>query len=155
MNSNENVEVLNDLIKINNDRIEGYNKAIEQTDMIDADLRTLFENCRSTSEDIKGELLQKVGKFGGEPATDTTQAGKVYRVWMDVKKAISTKDRQAILESCEFGEDAAQRAYNEAIEQFPDLSNEVNEIIVKQKSTLKSEHDMVKKARDAQRAINS
>jgi hypothetical protein len=33
---------------------------------------------------------------------------------MDVKVSFSGNDRQAILESCEFGEDAAQKAYKDA-----------------------------------------
>ena len=37
----ELMEVLNDLVRINNDRIEGYEKAISETKDIDADLRTL------------------------------------------------------------------------------------------------------------------
>ncbi|RYF22676.1 MAG: DUF2383 domain-containing protein, partial [Flavobacteriales bacterium] len=37
-----NAEILNDLIEINNDRIAGYEKAIEELKAEDADLKTLF-----------------------------------------------------------------------------------------------------------------
>lgn len=153
-NQEKTIEVLNDLIRINNDRIEGYTKAIEQTDLIDADLRMMFENCRSTSEDIKGDLLKYIARYNGEPATDTTNAGKLHRAWMDVKKAISTESRETILESCEYGEDVAQKVYKMAIEEFSDLPNDVNESIASQKKTLKTQHDLVKKARDAQKLVN-
>ena len=40
--SKEIIEVLNDLIKINNDRIEGYDKAIENAKTIDVGLQSIF-----------------------------------------------------------------------------------------------------------------
>jgi hypothetical protein len=43
MEKNETaIEVLNDLIRINNDRIEGYEKAVNKTNETDVDLRTIF-----------------------------------------------------------------------------------------------------------------
>ena len=42
-------------------------------------------------------------------------SGKIYRTWMDVKAAFARKERLSVLEACEFGEDAAQRAYEAAL----------------------------------------
>ncbi len=47
-------------------------------------------------------------------------------------------DRKSILESCEFGEDAAQKAYNEALESDADMDVETRQLIMKQKHLLKS-----------------
>ncbi len=38
----ESAEILNDLVKINNDRIEGYEKAIANLNDEDQDLKSLF-----------------------------------------------------------------------------------------------------------------
>jgi uncharacterized protein (TIGR02284 family) len=148
MERNENnIEVLNDLIRINNDRVAGYEKAIDETKDIDADLRGLFSQYANESRQYASELRQLVVQLGGNPADDTTVSGKIYRVWMDLKVAITGKDRKTVLSNCEFGEDAAQKAYNTALE-TDDLSPEVRELIVTQKGTLKQAHDLIKNYRD-------
>src|SRR6476619_253007 len=91
------------------------------------------------------ELTNEVQRLGGEPATGTTNSGKIYRAWMDVKATFSGKDRQAILESCEFGEDAAQKAYKTALASDAEMSAETRQLITKQQSSLKTSHDMIKK----------
>src|SRR5690242_1408326 len=118
MATNDNlVTVLNDLIRINNDRIVGYEKAAEEARDIDVDLRTIFTRMAEESRQYAAELTQIVVAYNGEPATGTTNSGKIYRVWMDVKATFTGSSRQAILENCEFGEDAAQRAYESALKE--------------------------------------
>ena len=43
MHFEKQAEVLNDLVKINNDRVEGYKKAIENLEADDADLKIVFQ----------------------------------------------------------------------------------------------------------------
>jgi uncharacterized protein (TIGR02284 family) len=129
MKTNEkSAEVLNDLIEINTDRVVGYEKAAKETAASDADLRALFNDMASESKTYLAELKKHVQKTGEDPAEGTTQRGKIYRVWMDVKAAVSGQSRKAILASCEYGEDAAQRAYDSALE-TEDLPNEVRVLI--------------------------
>lgn len=156
MVSNEKlVEVLNDLVEINNDRIAGYEKAAEETQNIDVDLQAIFQKMANDSRKYKSELVNEVSRLGGEPSTGTTNSGKIYRVWMDVKATFTGKDRQAILESCEFGEDAAQKAYKLALESDADIDVETRQLITSQQSSLKTSHDLIKKYRDAHKAMNS
>ncbi|MEI9807017.1 MAG: PA2169 family four-helix-bundle protein [Bacteroidota bacterium] len=147
----KNAEVLNDLIKINNDRIKGYEKAAKETDVKDADLRTLFNSLSAESSTYAAELKKHVLNNGETPADDTTVSGSIYRAWMDVKAAFGGKDRKSILASCEFGEDAAQKAYNSALKES-DLSSEVRQLITDQKTKLKKSHDTIKRMRDTQPA---
>lgn len=152
MEKNEKIaEVINDLIQINNDRIEGYDKAARETKTEDADLRTHFNDMADESRRYEAELRKYVAVAGEEPATDTTKRGKVYRVWMDVKAAITGHNRKAILDSCEFGEDAAQRAYDRALEE-DELTPEIKELLTSQKTKLKQSHDNIKRMRDTQSA---
>ena len=150
MNDNENVtEVLNDLIRINNDRVEGYKTASEELKSSDAELHSLFNRFANESSEINSDLKRLVSQYGGDEAEGTTASGKIYRAWMDVKAAFAGHDRKAILESCEFGEDAAQKAYKWALEdEDNDLPSSVREVIVQQKQLLKSSHDLVKNLRD-------
>ena len=97
----------------------------------------------------------KLTRLGGEPATGTTNSGKIFRAWMDVKATFSGKDRHAILSSCEFGEDAAQKAYKAALASDAEISAETRQLITDQQSSLKTSHDLIKKYRDVQEAVNS
>jgi len=146
--------ILNDLIRINHDRVVGYEKAIEELKAGDADLKTLFQRYITESRQYAQELTQEVSRLGSNPAEGTTNSGKIYRVWMDLKAAIAGKDRKAILENCEFGEDAAQKAYDLALNADTELEPSLRDLIVKQKATLKVGHDEVKRLRDLQAANN-
>lgn len=156
METNENlIEVLNDLIKINNDRIDGYEKASDEIKATDVDLQVMFQKMGNDSRDHARDLSNAVVKIGGEPATDTTISGKIYRTWMDVKAAFARKERLSVLEACEFGEDAAQRAYETALASDAEMNAETRQMIMDQKASLKTSHDIVKKYRDLHEAIES
>lgn len=141
-------EVLNDLVKINNDRIEGYQKAIEEAKDEDGDLKTLFQNMKTASVQLKQELAALVSQYGDSPTTATRTDGKLYRAWMDVKATFSGNSRKSVLENCEFGEDAAQKAYKTALADN-ELPADVRQIISSQQMALKADHDKIRNLRDA------
>lgn len=148
------VSVLNDLIRINNDRINGYEKAIKETTDADDDLKSVFRRMADESRQHKSELALEVRKAGAEPVEDaTTASGKIYRAWMDVKATFTGKDRHSVLAACEFGEDAAQKAYQQALEDDGSQSADIKQLILKQKSALKASHDLIKRYRDMQAAM--
>ncbi|SJZ96919.1 PA2169 family four-helix-bundle protein [Sediminibacterium ginsengisoli] len=147
-NKQTNIQILNDLIAINNDRIEGYEKAIKELGGKEADLDTLFLSLIDQSRKFRNELGSEVQTRGEQMESGTTTTGKIYRAWMDVKAAFSGDDRQTVLNSCEFGEDAAQKAYRSALES-DDLSSYLRELITRQKQELKESHDKVKALRDS------
>jgi|APAra7269096979_1048534.scaffolds.fasta_scaffold00144_24 uncharacterized protein (TIGR02284 family) len=144
----ETIEVLNDLIQINNDRIEGYEKALKELKEEDSDLKALFSSMISESHEIRLALGTEVNSLGGDMENSTTTSGKIYRAWMDVKAIFTGHDRHTVLSNCEAGEDAAQRAYRTALED-EDLPAYVREMIVEQQRTLRSSHDQIKALRDA------
>ena len=150
----EVIGVLNDLIQINNDRTAGYTRAAEDTKNVDVDLRTIFERLADDSRQNAIELTSQVGRLGGEPATGTTASGKIYRAWMNVKDMFTGKDRHAVLENCEFGEDAAQKAYDTAMESDAEMSPEIRQIIAEQQAVLNRGHDLIKEYRDAHEAVS-
>lgn len=148
MQNEKSIEVLNSLIIINNDRIEGYETASDASE--ESDLKTLFSQFIESSQKCRFELINQVNSLGGEVAEGTTMSGKFFRAWMDVKAALSGKDRKAILNSCEFGEDSAQKTYNQAINNdFKFLTPGQQTMVNMQKDLLKADHDHVKSLRDA------
>ena len=146
------VGMLNDLIRINHDRIVGYEKAIEELKDEDADLRTLFHRYVQESSQYTDELTHEVTRLGGDPADGTTNSGKIYRVWMDLKAVVTGHDRKTVLNNCEFGEDAAQKAYDMALNSDLELEAPLRELLVRQKAQLKVGHDEVKRLRDMHEA---
>lgn len=146
--NNDLIEVLNDLIQINNDRVVGYEKAAKELSAADVDLKAIFSQMSAESRKYTTELSAEVGRLGGDPTTSTTASGKIYRAWMDVKAVFTGKDRHAVLESCEFGEDAAQKAYDEALKSDATMGTDLRQLITNQKSSLRTSHDTIKKYRD-------
>ena len=139
---------ITDLIVINNDRSEGYKTASQETK--EADLKELFNTYSNQSNGFAGELRQFVAAGEDQPKRDETKTtGKLYRAWMDLKAAVTSNDRKAILSSCEFGEDTAKKHYKDALEHTEDIAPEALEIVRKQSLELQKAHDRIKALRDA------
>jgi len=153
MQLNENlVEALNDLIRINHDRVAGYKKAVEQTD--DADLKALFRRMADESNTYIDQLSNLITESGNDTVHDTTIYGKIYRTWMDVKATFSGHDRHSVLSACEYGEDAAQRRYNDVLRSSIAMPYAVRELIANQKLALKGSHDTVRTYRNLEQVVH-
>src|SRR3954470_20203452 len=144
--SEKKAKALSELVIINNDRYEGYNKAAEQTS--DADLKSLFTKFSSQSKNFSSELRKFIPFTEETPKRDeTTVSGKFYRAWMDVKSALTSKDRKAVLSSCEFGEDVAKKTYDDVLDNPEDVPSDVLSLIKRQRSELQQGHDTIKALR--------
>jgi len=144
MNNNRTIEILNKLVEINNDRIEGYETAGKETD--EQDLKTLFKTLSKTSETNRKELSNVIVGLQGTPTDGTTITGKFFRVWMDVKSALSGKNRKAILESCEYGEQKAVETYDEVLtSDLQHLNTEQKKMVSEQHMNLSKDHQHIKK----------
>jgi uncharacterized protein (TIGR02284 family) len=138
---------LNGLIIINNDRYEGYKTAAEET--TDGDLKALFTRLSTQSKGYSSELQMHVPFADDAPDRDeTTLSGKFYRIWMDIRAALTAKDRKNILASCEFGEDVAQKAYDTVLKDPGSISPALIALIRKQKDELDIQHNHIKTLRD-------
>ena len=143
----EIIETLNDLIMINNDRIAGYERALEELKPGDEDLKIQFKGMIDESREAKISLGKEVQVLGGTMAEGTMSSGKIYRVWMDLKAMFTGHDRHAVLSNCENGEDAAQKAYTSAMEE-EHLPGFLKEMIAEQQQNFKYSHDEIKSLRD-------
>jgi|SRR6185436_16796886 len=143
----KSADVLNKLIRIHNDRMEGYDRASKETN--ENDLKILFAAHASTSKQFREELAKQVISNAEEPKTDTSVPGKVYHAWMDVRAALSSNDRKAVLKSCEYGEDVAVKAYEEVLsDNINDITSEQHQIVRRQYNTVKAQHDKIRTLRD-------
>lgn len=149
METATSVSILNDLIEINNDRIEGYKTAVGETQT--AALKAAFGTFIRNSEQNLNELFEEVTKINGKPEEGTRATGKLYRAWMEVRAALSGNSDQQILSSCEFGEDKALEVYEHVLtDHTTQLSAEQIAVVRAQQSKLRADHDKVKSLRDAE-----
>jgi uncharacterized protein (TIGR02284 family) len=146
-NTQATVEILNDLIQINNDRIEGYQRASKDLKDGDTELKSLFTRFIGQSQGYRLALGTEVSAFGKDIETSTTTSGKIHRAWLDVKAAFTGHDTHNVLEECEFGEDAILKANRTALE-YENLPSYMRETISQQESELLDAHDEIKALRD-------
>jgi uncharacterized protein (TIGR02284 family) len=147
LKSKETASVLEDLIKINNDRIEGYEKALKELKPEDTDLRLLFLRAIDQSRGIKMILGNELQTLKESIPSGTSVSGAIHRAWLELKATFTGHGRHAILASCEFGEDALQKVYESALasEHLPEY---LSTIVLEEKQDLKSFHDEIKALRD-------
>jgi uncharacterized protein (TIGR02284 family) len=145
----QTVETLNDLVKIHNDRIEGYEKAIKGTEE-DANLKQLFTSFIGDSHKFKLALATEVQTYGKDIENTTSNSGGIHRTWLSVKAFFTGNSEKSVLEECEFGEDATQKAYKTALED-EHLPAYIKDMLTEQNVTLRAAHDKVKALRDEER----
>lgn len=145
-NTKETIEVLNDLIQINNDRIIGYEHAIRDSQPEDTDLKILYASMVAESHRMKITLATEVQALGAETEQGTTTSGKIYRAWNDIKAMFSGHDRQATLLNCEKGEEATQHAYRQALNH--ELPSYIRELLSRQQEALRGSMDEIRAMRE-------
>lgn len=145
--SKETASVLEDLIRINNDRIEGYEKALKDLKPEDSDLGILFLKAIDQSRAIRMRLGRELETLKADVPTGSSGSGSIHRAWLELKATFTGHGRHAILASCEFGEDAAQKAYESALssEQLPEY---LSALVLEEKQELKIVHNEIKALRD-------
>ncbi len=136
MDIDESIDILNNLIVINNDRIDGYAAAYSET--YKEELRDLFIKLQQTSHECKAELEAEVKRLGGTPEEGTMILGKFHRGWMDIKAAITGSDSEVILDSCEYGEQTIIKAYEDA------LDEDMDEVTYEQKAMFNNHLNLLK-----------
>jgi uncharacterized protein (TIGR02284 family) len=148
MDIEKSIDVLNTLIEINNDRIEGYETTSKETEEVE--LKSLFARFSQTSYNSKSELIKEVQRLGGEATEGTTTTGKFFRVWMDVKVALASNDHKAILDSCEYGEEVAVKTYEKALrDNLDDLTFDQQSMINTQHNLIKTDYEKIRVLKDA------
>jgi uncharacterized protein (TIGR02284 family) len=83
------------------------------------------------------------------PKESGSLSGAIHRTWGDIKAHLGGSDH-TLLETAEQGEDAAKKAYKEALEK--ELPSPVKQLLTTQYVHVQTSHDYVKAARDRNKA---
>ena len=138
------VDSLNELVEILNDRIRGYETALE--DNKDPQLDQTFRQMILQTQKLRSELADHIVRMDGSAVSDATHtdfSSKIHRAWINIKSAVTGKDREAILSSCEFGDNAAVEAYESALEEDK-LPAYVKDTLRTQLTELRGARDQIK-----------
>jgi uncharacterized protein (TIGR02284 family) len=135
------VNILNDLSQINQDRITGYEKAIKFLNGDNAELRETYSQMIKQSGQFKNDI-QSLARTNNSQVTEKTP-GVIYQTWMSIKESFTDKSDQATLKLCEHNEAATLSAYKEALTNT--LNPRVKELVQNQREILRKSNDQIKK----------
>ena len=139
-----------DLIQINNDRIAGYQKAVEIATRLQLEhLNNTFIEFMNQSEVFIEELKPYLAPREDDSIGGTMISGKLFRIWMEIKSAISGNDERSLLCSCEQGEDAFTHTYKDVVDHEDwEISHDLLLLIEKQLGIQLEAHEYIKTLRD-------
>lgn len=141
----EPLDILYELVKINNDRIEGYTKAIELLSIgQNTDLRAVFEKYRDQSLAFKGEIMPLVLQISEDIIDKTRIKGKLFRAWVSLKTVFSASDRTTILDLAAHGENEFTTAYANFLDREIGEDNPIRNMILRQQQIQCAARDHIK-----------
>lgn len=139
------VSVLNELLHITNDRIEGFEKVEGKVWEKYPDIKAEYDRMISQSKMMKNELINQIKELGGEADDSTSMAGSIHRTWIDIKNSFTIGNiEDSTLANVVFGEKAAVEAYENALESGKLLPESVD-LITEQLHSLKVSYKQFQK----------
>jgi len=145
MDNRQEISVLNDLLHITNDRIEGFEKVEGKVWEMYPDVKDEYDHMISQSKIMKNELVNLITEKKGVPEDSPSIAGAVHRTWIDIKNSFTMGNLvESTLENVVFGEKAAIETYQNALG-GGNLSEKSNKIVSEQLRNLKSSYSQFKK----------
>lgn len=136
----EIVSTLNGLVETLKDGEKGFTSAAEKAK--DPSLKSLFTKYASQRTEYAAELQRFVAQLGGEPASSGHLGASLHRGWMGLKEALSKNEDKALIEECESGEDAAVKAYRDALAKG--LPPQVQSVVETQFSGIQQAHGVIR-----------
>ncbi len=113
----------------------------------DDQARLFFMKETQARANFAGELENELHRLG---VKDVEQSGmvssKIHRAWGELKATLGGGDH-TLLATAEQGEDAAKKAYKEALEEH--LPADVRDLLSRQQTHIIASHDMVRDMRNA------
>ncbi|MGI8639578.1 MAG: PA2169 family four-helix-bundle protein [Pyrinomonadaceae bacterium] len=151
MTNEDVISTLNNLIETCKDGQDGFKTSAEGVER--SDLKTVFYELSQQRSQFAGELQSLVREMGGDPETAGSVSASLHRGWINIKSAVTGQDESAILNEAERGEDAAKKAYKDALAES--LPANVNTLVQKQSEAVNAAHDKVRNLRDLANAATS
>ena len=146
--ANDNKNVIN-LINSLHDAQKGFSDMGEH--LKNPQYKTHFLEEARVRGSYATELERAVNRTTDANVHETgSAAGAMHRTWGNVKAAVGAGDH-SLLETAEQGEDAAKKAYKDALDDTT-ISDTLRALIAQQAEHIKMSHDLVRGFRDSEKA---
>jgi uncharacterized protein (TIGR02284 family) len=145
--------MLHDLLRIHEDRINGYKAVVQRIDK-DMELCRLFSSLANESRAYIIELRRFVDVSNGDPADAADLRGNLYNDWLNEKHVFSGNQRIDIINSCEKAERAIQNAYGTVLRLEAVFSGEVGILITEQLKRLKKSFNKIRDCKKSPPGFN-
>ena len=148
LNNKEVEDTLRSVIQSLIDGQEGFQSIGEH--LKDETLRRYFAAESLKRAAFRGDLEEVLHQEGVHDVKEKgTVAGAVHRTWGEIKAHLGGEDH-TLLETAEAGEDAAKKAYKDALEN--ELPLPIKQMLDSQYAHILASHDYVKAARDSRKS---
>ncbi|AWW00384.1 PA2169 family four-helix-bundle protein [Arcticibacterium luteifluviistationis] len=153
MKNQDKIKALQTLTELQIDREAGYRKVAEEAAVADFDLKVMFQNMANDSMKSIEFLNAFLAQYGGERVEhENSFLSEVHQAWIDLKKAISARDRKALLGSCEFGENIIIGAYETILEDERLVDVEIRMLLNSQLDDIKKSLRIIEEAKELEEA---
>lgn len=151
MTNDDVITTLNGLIETCKDGQNGFKTAAEGVER--SDLKSTFYEMGQERAKFAGELQNLVRELGGDPENSGSISASLHRGWINIKSAVTGQDDGAVLNEAERGEDAAKKAYKDALAE--NLPANVSTVVQRQAEAVNAAHDKVRNLRDSANAATN
>ncbi len=136
---------LSKLIDFLRDSHEGFTEIGKH--IKDDQARLFFMKETQARANFAGELENELHRLGVKDVEQSGMvSGKVHRAWGELKATLGGGDH-TLLATAEQGEDAAKKAYKEALEEH--LPGDIRDLLSRQQTHIIASHDMVRDMRNS------
>lgn len=133
----DDIDTLNDLIKITIDSVDGYRAAAEDAD--NGRFESIFFDRANERDHVVERLRNQVRQLGGEPADSGSLIAGSHQMFM----GFTGPDDCAVLKEVERGEGHLKVCYESAL--FGnDLSNDSKQLVAECYDSVKQGHDQMR-----------
>ena len=147
MTNEEVEETLRSVIEVLIDGQQSFQEIGEH--LQEETLRRFFASESLKRAQFRGDLEEVLHQEGVRDVKESgTVGGAAHRAWGDIKAHLGGGDH-TLLETTEAGEDAAKKAYQEALEK--ELPLPIKQLLTSQYVHIQTSHDYVKAARDSRK----
>lgn len=113
MKTQDESKAADKLIEVLNEREAGYNKVAENVE--DPSMASVFRDYARQSRQMAQQLIPYSNEYSPEEE-GTRAVADSWRVWIDLKSALTGGSSKAMLGASETGEDSAIRNFEDVIE---------------------------------------
>lgn len=137
MENSKTISILNDLLHIINDRLQGFEKVEGKVWKKNHQLQNQYEHITTQCKIMKNEIINLITQRHGDPNDSASLSGTLHRAWIDIKNSFTVSHlEESTLQNVVFGENAAIQSYQQALDSG-DLDPESSAVISEQLKKIK------------------